>query len=226
MSHLTVTSLHRLGKSPGDYHRRMLSQPLTFPSLFQSASELPPFFVPYRWWEDEATTVLWTFDIWDISRAIRFGLFSDEDLPRTVLQSRNARTVDDFLFTLIQPRERAFICNLSHVQKVEEILRRSQETGPASTPWSWFPWNARHERDARTIASGIDAECHLHFREVPFEEWVRYSLGYLAPSVEWFFLQHTAFFIHLSNHLGTHPEEVAKYWEVEKVRDFPRTHGR
>ncbi|KAL1851945.1 hypothetical protein Plec18167_007554 [Paecilomyces lecythidis] len=194
----------------------MAEQQLNFPSLFQPATERPGFFVPYRWWEDEATTVLWTFDVQDIGRVIRYGLFHDPNLPRSVLQSRNSSTIDDFLLALLEPEDIPFIVNLSHIQKVEEILRRFKPSKPALFPWGWFPAQSLHEADASSIARDIDAESHLLFKSISFEEWVRYSLGYTAPSVEWFLLQHTAFFIHLSNHLHSYPEEIEKYKNVEK----------
>ncbi|KAL2000457.1 hypothetical protein VTN02DRAFT_3045 [Thermoascus thermophilus] len=204
---------HTLGLSPDV---TVLQAQSNQRSLFQSSSELPRFFVPYRWWEDEATTVLWTFDIQEIRRVVRFGLFPDENLPRTVLQSRNASTVDDFLIALIEPQEIPFISNLSHVQKVEEILRRFKTSRFPTIPWSWFPSQGVPHADPREIASKIDAESHIQFKGISFEEWVRYSLGYPAPSVDWFLLQHSAFYIHLSNYLSAYPDEVGKYSEVEK----------
>ncbi|KAJ9328243.1 hypothetical protein DTO027B5_1738 [Paecilomyces variotii] len=194
----------------------MSEQQMNFPSLFQPAAERPGLFVPYRWWEDEATTVLWTFDVQDIGRVIRYGLFHDPNFPRSVLQNRNSNTIDDFLIALLEPEDIPFIVNLSHIQKVEEILRRFKASKPALAPWGWFPVQAIYEANASSIATDIDAESHLLFKTISFEEWVRYSLGYSAPSVEWFLLQHTAFFIHLSNHLHAYPEEIEKYKDVEK----------
>ena len=189
----------------------------TYSSLFQPSAERPRFSASYLWWEDEATTVLWAFDAQEIQRVIRYGLFPDENLPRTALQSRNESTVDNFLSTLVKPQERPFIANLSHVQKVEEILRRSKGTSPALASWSWFPSQLSCDQDPRAIAASIGAESRLHFIRIPFEEWVRYSLGYEASSVEWFLQQHTAFHIYLLNYLNAFPEEIGKYTVVEKV---------
>lgn len=194
----------------------------TYPSLFQPSAERPHFFASYRWWEDEATTVLWAFDAQEIQRVIRYGLFPDENLPRTALQSRNESTVDKFLLTLVEMQERPFIANLSHVQKVEEILRRSKGTCPALVSWSWFPSLLDRDQDPRAIARAIDAESRLHFIRIQFEEWVRYSLGYKAASVEWFLQQHTALYIHLLNYLEAFPDEIGRYAEVEKVCLFAR----
>ncbi|KAL1968038.1 hypothetical protein VTN77DRAFT_2167 [Rasamsonia byssochlamydoides] len=201
---------------PGDGHPSMAQGTVTYPLLFRTCSEVPRFYVPYRWWEDEATTVLWTFDIREISLVIQFGLFSDSNLPRTVLQSRNASTIDGFLSTFLQPYEVTFLPNFSHVQKVEEILRRSQSSTPSSIAWSWFPAQARQETDPLAIAMRIDAESHFQFKAVPFEEWVRCALGYAAPAVDWFLLQHNAFYILLSHYLERYADEVDKYREVEK----------
>ncbi|EAW09278.1 uncharacterized protein ACLA_034810 [Aspergillus clavatus NRRL 1] len=188
----------------------------SYPSLFQSNAELPPFFVSYRWWEDEATTVLWAFDGQEIKRVIRYGLFRDPNLPRTSLQSRNATTVDSFLLSLLEPHERMYLANLSHIQKVEEILRRSKVNGPPLVPWSWFPSQKDRDRDPHALAEAIDTESHLQFKQIRFEELVRYSLSYPVASVEWFLQQHTAFYIHLLNYLHAFPEQIARYVEVEK----------
>ncbi|XHG09339.1 hypothetical protein AWENTII_012406 [Aspergillus wentii] len=194
----------------------LIPQQSSYPSLFRSSVEIPRFFVAYRWWEDEATTVLWAFDVQEIKRVIRYGLFRDGSLPRTALQSRNATTIDTFLLTLVEPHERLFLANLSHVQKVEEILRRTSVTSSPLMAWSWFPSLQDSELDPRAIAVAIDSESHLHFNRISFEEWVRYSLGYSAAAVEWFFQQHTAFYIHLLNYLHSFPEEVGRYVEVEQ----------
>lgn len=193
----------------------------TYPSLFRPNAERPRFSVSYKWWEDEVTTVLWAFDAGEIQRVIRYGLFPDENLPRTALQSRNESTVDSFLFTLVQPHERPFIANLSHVQKVEEILRRSKGTSPALVPWSWFPSVVSREQDPGAIAKAIDAESRLHFTRIPFEEWVRYSLGYRSILVESFLEEHTKLFHHLLNYFDAFPEELKRYAEVEKVWLLP-----
>ena len=193
----------------------------SYQSLFQTVSEFPHFIVTYRWWEDEATTVLWAFNVPEISQVIRYGLFRDDKFPRSSLRSRNADTVDAFLVAMSDPREHQLLGSLSHFQRVEEILRRSSIPPFQPIPWNWFPLPPGHGLDARAIAAAIDTESHFQFTCIAFEEIVRASLGYNATSVEWFLLQHTALYIHLSDHLQTFPEEIPLYIEVEKVRcDF------
>ncbi|PYH92686.1 hypothetical protein BO71DRAFT_356806 [Aspergillus ellipticus CBS 707.79] len=188
-----------------------------YPSLFRSEAEIPPFFVSYRWWEDESTTVFWAFDPQELQRVVRFGLFQDENLPRTILQGRNEKSVDAFLFSLVDPRERSFVANLAPLQKVEEIIQRCQITRAPLEPWSWFPSERDRDTNPRAIAEAIDAESHLHFTRISFEELVRYSLGYPTASVEWFLQQHTALYVHLLHYLQTFPEEIAsRYVEVEQ----------
>lgn len=185
--------------------------------LFNASAEFPRFVVSYRWWEDEATTVFWAFNIPDISRVIRYGLFRDANFPRNSLLSRNADTIDAFLKAISEPREQQQLGNLSHVQRVEEILRRSSIPPVELIPWCWFPMPPGHSLDVRAIAGAIEAESHYQFTRIAFEEIVRASLGYNAPSVEWFLLQHTALYIHLLDHLQTYPEEIPLYIEVETV---------
>lgn len=190
---------------------------LNYQPLFRSSLEISRFHTPYRWWEDEARTVLWSFDIRQIMLVIRFGLFNDGNQPRAALQKRDATFIEKFIEGLLQPYELPYLPSLSHAQRVEEILRRCQVTEPANVSWSWFPARARLVADPATVAQEIEAESHLQFRSVPFETWVRYSLGYAAPEVDWFLLQHTVFYIVLFGYLQTYPQEIAKYQQVGKV---------
>lgn len=185
--------------------------------IFQTAAEIPAFFVSYRWWEDEATTVFWAFDIQEISRIIRFGLFRDENFPRTSLRSRNADTIDTFLIALSEPHEYQLLDSLSHMQRVEEILRRSSIPPFEAVPWSWFPPQSSPTLDALEIAIAIENESHLHFSQIDFEEFVRAALGYNALFVDWFLQQHMALYLILLNHLQAHPEDIPLYSNVEKV---------
>jgi hypothetical protein len=118
---------------------------------------------------------------------------------------------------LSDPREHQLLGSLSHVQRVEEILRRSKIQPFQPVPWMWFPPQPGHDLNAREIAKGIEAESHHQFRKICFEEIVRASLGYNAVSVEWFLLQHTVLYNYLYNHLQTYPEEIPLYVEAEKV---------
>lgn len=188
-----------------------------YPSLFQSSAEIPSFYVSYLWWEDEAATILWAFDVEKVKRVIRYSLFPDENFPRKALQNRHGNTVDDFLSGLVQPHERNFIPNLSQVQKVEEIMRRCRISSPPPAAWSWFPGQRANEPNPEAIARAIDTESFLHYTRISFEELVRYSLGYKVASVEWFLQQHTALYVHLLDYLSAFPDEIARYIEVETV---------
>lgn len=192
----------------------------SYPSIFQLKFEIPAFFMPYRWWEDEATTVFWAFDIQEISRVIQFGLFRDENFPRTSLCARNVDTIDTFLMALSEPHEYQLLGNLSHIQRVEEIMRRSSISPFQPIPWSWLPPQSGPTLDAWAIAAAIEAESHFHFKQIAFEEFVRAALGYNAIFVEWFLQQHAAFYIILRDYLSAYPEDIPLYTEVEKVRSL------
>lgn len=189
--------------------------PPSYQSLFVASSEVPRHVFKFRWWEDEATTVLWAFNIPEICMVIRYALFRDENLPRSALLSRNSETVDTFLVALSDPREHQYLSALSHLQRVEEVLRRSRIPVVKPIAWSWFP--PREPPDPRFIASAIDIESHCQFMRMEFEEIVRAALGYPAPSVEWFLQQHTSLYVHLLDHLNVYPEQISVYLEVEKV---------
>jgi hypothetical protein len=171
----------------------------------------------YPWWEDEATTVLWAFKNLEIRLVIRYGLFRDENLPRSSLLSRNVDAIDAVFMALTEPREHQLLGHLSHMQRVEEILRRSGLPPFQPVPWSWLPQTSVYALDPRAIAQAIEAESHFQLSRVAFEDIVRASLGYTATSVEWFLMQHTALYIHLLDHLRMFPDDIPVYLEVEKV---------
>jgi hypothetical protein len=193
-------------------------QPLGSHLLFQACLELPRFYVPYRWWEDEATTMLYAFSIEDIRRLVRFGLYGDDNLPRVVLQSRNADTVADFLASLLRVEEKVYVSQLTHLEKVEQILLRCQAKRCPPRTWSWFPMCISSDPDIEAIAADIDSESYAQFKTVPFEDWVRYALGYPRASVEWFLLQHRELYVRMSIHLDSFPADLSVYLQVEKVR--------
>ncbi|CRG82879.1 Piezo-type mechanosensitive ion channel component 1 [Talaromyces islandicus] len=203
--------------SSGAQDAQIAQTTLNYQPLFRSSLEIPRFHTPYRWWEDEARTVLWSFDTRQVMLVIRFGLFNDGNQPRAALQKRDATFIEKLIEGLLQPYELPYLPGLSHAQRVEEILRRCQVTEPVNVSWSWFPARARLVTDPATVAQEIEAESHLQFRSVPFETWVRYSLGYAAPEVDWFLLQHTVFYIVLFNYLQTYPQEIPKYQQVGKL---------
>lgn len=156
------------------------------------------------------------YDVQALQRVIRYRLFRDENLPRRLLRSRNAGTVEEFLYNLVAPQEVPSLAEFSHGQKVEEIIRRARVFFPSLIPWSWFPRRDANS-DHQAIAAAIDSESHLQFSRISFEEWVRYSLGYQVISVEWFLQQHTNLFLHLLSYLNGNPDEIGVYVEVEKV---------
>jgi hypothetical protein len=185
--------------------------------VFQIDNEFPR--VPcYPWWEDEATTVLWAFKNLEIRLVIRYGLFRDENLPRSSLLSRNVNTINAIFTALIGPGEHHLLGSLSHVQRVEEILRRSRLPPFQPVPWSWIPQPPVHALVPQGIAQAIEAESHFQLSRVAFEDIVRASLGYTATSVEWFLMQHTALYMHLLDFLRMFPDEISVYLEVEKVQ--------
>ncbi|KAL2808390.1 hypothetical protein BJX63DRAFT_35459 [Aspergillus granulosus] len=187
----------------------------SYPSPFRSSDERPQFSIQYRWWEDEAPPMLWGFDIEEIRRVIRYGLYPDEQLPRMALQSRSTATVEKFLLGLAMPQERALLAQLPHVQKVEEILHRCRSVTPPLVAWSWLPARKDNNLDSLALATAIDSESHLQFSRITFEELVRYALGYPSLQVEWFLQQHTVFYAILLDHLNAFPEECVRFLEVE-----------
>jgi hypothetical protein len=218
---LTPGSEQNPSENPSMSTQSRIAMPLdsgiSYKPIFQSSHEIPAFFPTYRWWEDEATTVFWAFEIEQVSRVIRFGLFHDENFPRTSLCARNPDTIDTFLVALSEAHEYQNLGNLSHIQRVEEILRRSSIPRFQAIPWSWFPHQSSLTLDPLAIAMAIETESHFHFRQIAFEELVRAALGYNAISVQWFLQQHTALYIIIINHLQAYPGDISLYADVETV---------
>ncbi|KAF3482301.1 uncharacterized protein GIQ15_05060 [Arthroderma uncinatum] len=197
---------------------RSSSEPLpsTGPEpTFSFQLALPQFYVPYRWWEDGASMILWAFDHQDIKRLLRFRLYENDELPRYVLQNRNADVVSGFLASLLPPEQGMFTLDLPHHHKVEEILELCQLRNPPVEAWRWHP-NYSYNAEPRTIASYIDAESSQQFKAVPFEDWIRYALGYPTASIQWFFSQHKQLHDIVSAHLDLFPGEFDTYVEVER----------
>lgn len=182
----------------------------SYPSLFR-ASEERPRLASFPWWEDEATTTLYSFDIEAFKRVVYYGIFTDEQLPRFVLTERS----EAFTIDLIKPRARAL--RLEKQQRVEEALRQCKPTVAPVISWAWFPTYYDSDRNPLAIAKAIDTESHLHFARIPFEELVRYALNYTYSRVEWFLQQHTTLYAHILDHLNAFPDELERYTEVEKV---------
>ncbi|KAJ6118356.1 hypothetical protein N7471_013823 [Penicillium samsonianum] len=188
----------------------------SFPFAFRPSVEIPQFSVGYRWWEDEAINMLWAYDFKDMSHAIRFGLFHDEDSPRNSLLFRNTQFINEFLVAASEPHQHCRLSELSHPQKVEEILLRSSIQQLPLIIWSWFPTIPGRSSDPGAIALEIEGESHRHFQQIAFEDIVRSALGHKAVSVEWFFQQHTSLYGLLVDHLQMYAEELLLYLEVEE----------
>ncbi|KAJ5481392.1 hypothetical protein N7475_000204 [Penicillium sp. IBT 31633x] len=192
----------------------------SFRFIFRPNMEIPRFSMAYRWWEDEAINMLWAYDFKDIGQAIRFGLFYDEYSARNSLLSRNAQFINEFLVAASELHEHCRLSELSHPQKVEEILLRSSIPQLPLNTWSWFPTIPGRSSDPRAIALEIEKESYLQFQQIAFEDIVRSALGYKAVSVEWFFRQHTSLYGILVDYLHMCPEKLLLYLEVEEhLRD-------
>lgn len=192
--------------TPASY---IFGQP-SYPSLFRASEERPQL-ASFPWWEDQATTTLYSFDIEAFKRVVYYGIFTDEQLPRFVLTERS----EAFTIDLIKPRARAL--RLEKYQRVEEALRQCKPTFAPVISWAWFPTYTDSDKNPLAIAKAIDNESHLHFARIPFEELVRYALNYPYSRVEWFLQQHTTLYAHILDHLSAFPDEVQRYAEVEKV---------
>lgn len=190
--------------------------------LFKVTTEFPQFVPPYRWWEDESTTVLWAFQK-EARLVIRYALLRNQNLLRSMLLSRNPEAIDTII-NLIKPDEQQYNTHLSHESKVKKILDQSCLPPFNPIPWPCFP-QSDQSLDAQAIAQSIETQSHFQLRTIAFEDIVRASLGYPATSVEWFLRVHTELYVRLLAHLQIHTEEIPVYEEVEKVCARPLVDG-
>ena len=165
-------------------------------------------------WDVEAARILRTsLSIQDIKLICRFRPYQDENLPRSVLLTRWEAKLNDFLDWLHIEKD-----ELCKYQKVEAIIKHFAPLPPRKVCWKWTPSDSMHETDPKRIATKIDEQSHSHFKEIPFEDWVRRSIGFYVPSVAEFCNQHSELRGKLSEYLNNNPEAYLKYSNVAKVR--------
>ncbi|WEW57491.1 hypothetical protein PRK78_002958 [Emydomyces testavorans] len=212
------TTSQRSGSIPSAFHEAGWApiagtQSFKSVTLFDTELTPPQFQVSYRWWEEEALPILWAFNIGDIKRILQFRLYDDDEFPRKVLQHRNTATLTEFVCSLL-PAGRADLVDLAHHEKVDEVISLCQPNNIQS-PWNWFPSYFNDVHPA-TIALQINVESVFQFKAVPFEDWVRYAIGYPTMSVVWLLEQHRELYNIVCAHLDRHPEVEYIYVEVEK----------
>ncbi|OJD12723.1 hypothetical protein AJ78_06722 [Emergomyces pasteurianus Ep9510] len=194
-----------------------VSRPLPISkSPFKVELKPPRFDVRWRWWEDEASFILRAFTVEAIKQLVQFRLYHDDNLPRSILRSRDANTVTAFLRSLLPSNDVTEVAQLTHYDRVEKLLGLCRPGDTEARPWSWFPTTPSSDHHYETIARELNEESYLQFKAVRFEDWVHYSLGYPTPSVEWFLTQHSKLSSYLMDHFNEFADQARKYAEVEK----------
>lgn len=196
----------------------MFGQP-SYVSIFQADEERPRHNIAWPWWQHDATTILWGYNLERIKRVIRYGLCADENHCRLALEKRPPAVIHNFLDGLAAPEKWLEYGRLSHEEKVGKIMRRCRLPVPPVLTWSWLPTRSNDGLawDPLAMAKAIDAESHIQFNRIGFEDLVQYSLGHASRRVDWFLDQHSCFYAHLLDHFNAFPGELATYLEVEKV---------
>lgn len=218
-------SYNESGLGLPDYERTNGPSALPAPPVYrasqpQDASAVSNLNRPSFCWEMDARTILQGWDFYSIQQILRFRLYGHADSLRHALKYRWAYSLDQIL--LLRPnrvdRGHRTTAELKKDRKVEEILE-SVESTRLLLPmgWSWVPYKATGETDTEKIAADIDEESCSLFRKVPFENWLRYSVGYEEESVDELFFLHECLSRRLHSYLRRHHEETKKYVEVMKV---------
>ena len=175
---------------------------------------------PYAWWETQAETILQGQDYLSIAQIVRFGLCRQDSL-RYILQQRTEPWLEQVLLYLSRTKVGVNYqadVELNRYLKVEKILKAVEPTRPSSPfSWSWKPFKAQDQTDPGEIATNIDEDSRSLFRKVPFEDWLKYSIGYQEDSICGLFSEHRILCVRLRSYLLRHPEETNKYVAVRKV---------
>jgi len=164
----------------------------------------------------EAKMILRSCDVRNIELLCRFGLYRDENIPASILQGRQESRLDVMLKCLGIHAD-----NWDRVTKVKAILERLAPRRPLTTSqWTWTPFHQMDGMDADRIADDLDERWCDQFKEIPFEDWVRWAQGYSTASVAEYLGWISASRDQLAKHLQQVPEAFEKYTQVERV-NFP-----
>lgn len=90
--------------------------------------------------------------------------------------------------------------------------------------WSWALYKATVEQSVEEIVTVIDEESCSLFREISFEDWLRYFIEYEKKFVNKFFLQHELLSRRLHSYLDRYSKETNKYIEVIKISYLRYSH--
>ncbi len=165
----------------------------------------------------EVKRILQCCDVRNIELLCRFGLCRDETFPASILQGRQESRLDVMLKSLSIHAD-----NWDRDTKVRAILERLASKRPLTT--SQRTWTSFHQMDgidAGRIADDLDERWCDQFKEIPFEDWVRWAQGHSAASVAGFLDRISASHEQLAKHLRYVPEVYEKYNRVEKVNFLP-----
>ena len=119
----------------------------------------------------ESKRILQSCDVRNVELLCRFGLCGDENLSVSVLQSRQESRLDIML--------KCFDINTDNWDrdtKVRAILEQLAPKQPLTTSqWTWIPFHQIDGKDAGRIADDLDKRCCNRFKDIPFENWVRWA---------------------------------------------------
>ncbi|KAI9767332.1 MAG: hypothetical protein M1840_005741 [Geoglossum simile] len=161
------------------------------------------------WLENETVKILQDDDLDD---------FKHDSLLRSGLQDRPGVTLDTLLILLrLEAGNQEPLPDLDVDQKIQGILGLlPQRSPPPNLVWEWIPQDALYEMDMKSVTTEINRASYLQFRQIPFEGWVRYALGYPEASVEKFLDQHHILCRQLSCFLSNYPKASKKFSQVEE----------
>ena len=155
-----------------------------------------------RWREAEAVDLFrHNLDTETITLLCRFHPFSDNGDAWKELQKRQRTVSNCFLDT--------FGIDLNQA-KFKDF-------------WGWTASQVWSDTDPEKISVIIDRESTAHFRNIPFESWVRHSLGFDEPPIRQLYAAHARIGEALRTFVHYNPETREKYVSVAEVAIWSRS---
>ncbi len=163
--------------------------------------------------EAEAKKILCSDNLQLIQPLLRFGLYGDENSLRHNLQHIRTFKLDHILTALLGDTQMI----VEKDRKVNKILDLVEsDRTPPNVGSDWEPRDTI-AMDAEQIASRIELESHLLFKNIRVEHCLKHAIGWMERSIKNLFVQHRCFSFKIRCYLREYPMEREKFIHVEEV---------
>ena len=184
-------------------------------TLFESSVDDPVL----PWWEAEAENTLRGNNLQAIRLLYRYRTYEDSSIPASILRTNWTPTLDAFLHQLtVETCSRHDVDDLDLDQKVKMLLKWLEPSRPADRNW-WHPPIPAMHLNASDLASELNEQSWLLFRDITFSDFVREALypGETVEPIETFKDWHDSLFHEILDYLARFPAEEEKFVQVQQV---------